>query len=332
MTRNLQVDLLKDCDSWLNSFRRAATAGSAPASAARTLRQLESAILSLCKQSDARCVQDVLVALGGAERVMACSLKWTLKSYLKPIPPLSPSWLSATDDGSAEYRLAASLASVCGKYGDGFIPLRRQLEPVKSGVKNGSLWVGWEENATIDVTWHEGDVVEALNATMARRLVLAQKAGTPAWPDTGRSFANFADIAAFIEGRIDLGRFASLLWGLALLDWPQVPPAARTQSEAEKRILPNSAYGLLKLCFASAPVRTVEVPLVPAIHQRARVGQGAVATQLAARRLRASGLAPAVEQVHQQGATVARVAAALLFPIAPFQINTLAEAVLRPKL
>jgi CRISPR-associated protein Csx17 len=331
VTRHLQVDLLKDCDSWLNSFRRAATSGSAPASAARTLRQLESAIFSLCKQSDARWVQDVLVALGGAEQVMARSLKWTLKAFLKPIPPLSPSWLPAANDGSAEYRLAASLASVFGKYGDVFIPLRRQLEPVKSGVKDGSLWVGWEETATIDVAWHEGNVVEALNAIMARRLLLAQKAGTHTWPDTGRSFASFADIAAFIEGRINLGRFASLLWGLVLLDWPQVPLASRTQLEPEGRIPPNTAYGLLKLCFASAPVRTVEVPLVPTIHQRTRVGQGAVATQLAAHRLRASGFTPAVEQVHQQGATVARMAAALLFPIASFQISALAEAVLRPQ-
>jgi hypothetical protein len=52
---------------------------------------------------------------------------------------------------------------------------------------------------------------------------------------------------------------------------------------------------------------------------------------LAVRRLRASGLAPAVEQVHQQGKAVARAAAALLFPISRFEINALAEMVLRPQ-
>jgi CRISPR-associated protein Csx17 len=88
---------------------------------------------------------------------------------------------------------------------------------------------------------------------------------------------------------------------------------------------------LLKLCFAAVPVREVEVPLLPVIHQRARVGQGNLATQLATRRLRASGLTPAIEGVHQQGASVARAAAALLFPITHFQVAALADMVLRPE-
>lgn len=330
VTRNLHVDLLNDCDTWLGNFRRAAAADTAPASATRALRELESAIFALCKQSDAAQVQGVLVALGGCEQAMARSLKWTMKSFLKPVTPLSPGWLQA-DDGSAEYRLAASLASVFGKYGKNFLPLRRQLEPVKSGVKGGSLWVGWEENAAVDVAWHEGDVIAALNAVMSRRLVLAQKAGAHTWPDAGRRLANLSDIAAFIEGRINLARFAGLLWGLVLLDWPQITHASWPRSESDADTYPGAAFALLKLCFAGAPVRDVEVPLVPVIHERARLGQGALATQLAARRLRASGLAPAVEQVPQQGPAVARAAAALLFPIANFQTNVLVKTVLRPE-
>ena len=142
VTQNVKVDLLNDCDAWLDSFRRAATASSAPASAVRALRRLELAILALCKQGDAERVQDVLVALGGCEQAMARSLSWTVKSYLRPVSRLSSRWLRAADDCSAEYRLAASLASVYGKYGDAFIPLRAQLEPIKCGVKK---WValGW---------------------------------------------------------------------------------------------------------------------------------------------------------------------------------------------
>ena len=331
VSRNLQVDLLNDCDVWMDSFRRAATADAAPASAARALVQLESAILALCRQSDARRVQDVLVALGRCERAMACSLKWTEKAYLKPVLPLPPRWLQAGDDRSTEYRLAASLASVYGKCGDTYMPLRRQLEPIKCGVRNGLLWVDWEETARVDVAWHEGDVIDALNAVMARRLMLARKAGAPSWSDTGRLFASLTDVATFIEGQINFGRFAELLWGLALLDWPQIPGATGSQPELENRIFSDSTYSLLKLCFAAVPVREVEVPLLPVIHQRARVGQGNLATQLATRRLRASGLTPAIERVHQQGASVARAAAALLFPITHFQVAALADMVLRPE-
>ncbi len=324
------MDLLNDCDAWLDSFRRAATAETAPASAVRALRQLESAIIALCKLSDAARVQDVLVALGGCEQAMARSLRWTLKSFLRPVTPLSPRWLHDAADGSAEYRLAASLTSIFGRYGKSVVPFRRQLEPVKSGVKDDSLWVGWEETATVDVAWHEGDVIDALNAVMSRRLVLAQKAGAHSWPDTGRRFAKLSDIAAFVEGRVNLARFADLLWGLALLDWPQIHHAPWPRIKGGDDSFLGAAYALLKLCFAGAPVRDVEVPLVPVIHQRARNGQGALATQLAARRLRASGLAPAVDQVHQQGPAPTRTAAALLFPLADFQIKALANAVLRP--
>jgi CRISPR-associated protein Csx17 len=358
VSRNPKVDLLADCDAWLDSFRRAATAGSAPASAARALRQLELAILALCKQGDAERVQDVLVALGGCEQAMAHSLSWTAKSSLKPVllrstwrgdwngahslswtaksslkpvARLSPDWLQAADDCSTEYRLAASLASVYGKYGDSFIPLRSQLEPVKSVVRNGSLWVGWEPTAMVDVAWREGNVVDALNAVMARRVVLAQKAGVSKWPDTGRCFASPSDVSAFIEGRMNFVRFADLLWGLALLDWPQIQQPAWPQSDSGPASCPGAVFTLLKLCFAGTAVHNVEVPLVPAVHQRAATGQGAAATQLAVRRLRASGLAPAVEQVHQQGEVVARAAAALLFPISRFEINALAEMVLRPQ-
>lgn len=331
VTRNIAVDLLNDCDVWLDSFRRAATADSAPSSAVRALRQLEFTILALCKQGDAERVQDVLVALGGCEQAMTHSLKWTEKSFLKPVSPLSPRWLQAADDCSAEYRLAASLASVYGKYGDTFMPLRSQLEPIKCGVKNGSLWVGWEQTAMVDVAWREGDVVDALNAVMARRLVLAQKAGVPIWPDVGRCFASPSHVSAFIEGRMDFVRFADLLWGLTLLDWPQIQQSRWLRSDSSPSTFPGAVFTLLKLCFAGTLVRNVEVPLVPAVHQRAANGQGAAASQLAVRRLRASGLAPAVEQVHQQGKAVARAAAALLFPISRFEINALAEMVLRPQ-
>jgi CRISPR-associated protein Csx17 len=218
---------------------------------------------------------------------------------------------------------------VYGNYGDSFISLRRQLEPVKCGMKNGALWVGWDELATVDVAWHEGDVIDALNAVMTRRILLAQQAGSHAWPDTGRRFASPSHVAALIEGRIDLDWFAGLLWGLALLDWPQIPAAPWPHSDSEPKTFPGAVFAILKLCFAGVPVRGVEVPLVPDIQQRARAGRGADATQLASRRLRASGLGTSVDQVHQQGPAIMRAAAALLLPSSQLQISALAQAVLR---
>ena len=324
VSRNPSVDLLADIDGWLPSFRAKASSDKAPFSVTRALRRLESAILALCEQGGALAVQDVLIALGHCEQVLARSLKWTIKSFIRPVSLLSSQWIKDANDGSPEYRLAASLASLSGRYGKTVVPFRYQLAP----VFQGRFRVKWAEQATVDVGWHEGDIIQAVNSVMARRLLLASKAGAHSWPDTARFYANLGDVAAFVEGRINLTRFAELLWGFCPVDWPQVAVARSSEQEYN---LPSATLALMKLCFAGTSVRDVEIPLTLAIHQRAAMGNGTTATQLAAHRLRASGLPPAIEQVHEQGESVRRAAAALLFPISETDLNALANAVLRPR-
>jgi CRISPR-associated protein Csx17 len=334
VSRNPSVDLLGEFDPWLIAFRDKAGAGRAPASINRVLRKLESAVFDVCQRTDTARIQQVLIQLGKCEQAMVHSLTWAINSFARPVTPLSYHWLEAANDGSPEYQLAASLSSVHGRYGKNSFSLRRQLEPVTGSTKNGASWLEWDKGCIVDVAWHEGDVIDAMNAVMRRRLVLAQKDGGRIWPDTGRLFAKLSDIATFIENSFNRDRFAELLWGLALLDWPRVPLASRsTASSVEWRgdAFPRSAYALLKLCFAGTPVHEVGVPLLPAIHQHAAAGKGTLATELAAGRLRASGLAPSVERVQLGGPTAATVAAALLFPIARGDVEKLAGAVLRLK-
>ena len=329
--RNQKVDLLNEIDAWLQSFRGKAISQNAPSSVASALRQLESAILSLCRQGNTLHVQGLLAELGQCESMMARRLKWTSDNFLRPVPPLSGSWLSAADDGSPEFRLAASLASVYGRYGNTALPLRCQLEPVRTWIEEGKLVVRWDDCAIANVAWHEGDVVRAMNAVMERRLVLATKEGLDSWPDTGRAVAGLGDITAFIEGRVDSKRFADLLWGFCLLDWPQVSYDATPANKSEDPTFPGVSFALMKLCHAGSSVREVAIPLTPTIHQQAVNGNGAAATQSAARRLLASGLAPALHQVHLLGPSIKRAAAALLFPLSHSDLNALADAVLRPK-
>ena len=93
---------------------------------------------------------------------------------------------------------------------------------------------------------------------------------------------------------------------------------------------PPALYALLKLCFAPRRAREEGIPLVPAIHRRAVAGDGAAASQLAVRRLRASGFPPALREIPLHGAVVQRTAAALLFPLAHCEWTNLRETVLRP--
>lgn len=335
------VTHLQEIDRWLERFRSRARSG--PASVARALRGLEAAVLALCEHGGAAHLLDVLLELGRCERTLAGSLRWTREAGVPPVPPLSPAWLEDADDGSVELRLAASLASVSGRYGAGkgrwaIIPLRAQLEPVETTFPGDRLRVHWREDPGRDVVWSDGELIEDLQRVLARRLLMATQRPAPredeeartSYPDAGRLAADPADVAAFIEGRVDDRRLGELLWACCLLDWPRVF-GRPLRGPHGRDVLPAALYGLLKLCFAGRQVRGIAVPAVPRIHRLARAGQASSACLAAARRLRASGLPPAVERVHVEDAEARRTSAALLFPLGELGVEELARRYLRPR-
>ncbi len=334
--RNARADLLADVDSWLDRFRSRAVSTNppAPASATRALQNLEARILDLCREGRPANIQGVLIALGGCEAAMAHSLKWTKETaFLRPLPLLRPEWLreAGRGDGSTtEFRLAASLASLSGVYGREWLPLRCHLEPVEPGGSAEKPFFKWTDNPGNDLVWHDGDLADALNAILARRLVRAEQTDADRnLPDASRVPVSLADVAAFIEGDTDDALLADLLRGLSLLDWSKVGREDWPARSDGRETVPSSLYALLKLCLQRPPKDENAIPLVPAIHRRAARGDGLEASRLAARRLRASGFPPAVDAIPVRGPVVQRTAAALLFPLSPWQVGQLRLAVLR---
>jgi CRISPR-associated protein Csx17 len=165
---------------------------------------------------------------------------------------------------------------------------------------------------------------------MHRRLVLAEQSGHACWSDLSRVKAGLAAVSAFIEGRVDFEKLASLLWGLALIDWPKFEWSSWSP-RPEPDLWPGAGYGLLKLCFAGQGVRDIEVPINPIIHHQANMGRGVTATAAAARRLKGSDLVPALDSAHLNGEYSRRTAAALLFPLGKKDLDFLASRVLRKK-
>lgn len=346
--------LLDEVDAWLENFRWKAKSQTAPAAARRALRQLEGGIFELCAHGDSLRLQQVLASLGRCEQVMARSSRWTEESYLQPVPALSPDWLRQSDDGSVEFRLAASLASVFGYYGVGEnrrtrLPMRVQLEPVKTWVTDTGLRVRWDFDAAHDVAWSPGHLHDAMNAILQRRLVLAVQTGAASYPDTGRLKASLGDIADFIERRVNDQKLNELLWGCLLIDWSRVEAKhVPTRRELGQTPLPGAFYALLKLCFPGPARRTrgegptpnpgpaaepelEEIPLALQVHRLARAGRGADACREAIRRLRGSGIAPAVAPFEVHGDGAARAAAALLFPLRQRDKALLARIIARPE-
>jgi len=312
-------ELLAPIDSWLGRFRAAATTENAPARAGRALRHLEAAILELCRQGKRRQVQDVLIALGEAEAAMAASPKLRdPKTGLSPIPLLSAEWLTHANDGSPEFRLAAALASI---HHEEVGPLRRHLEPIDP-KSWWSQWPKWSSSPRDpNIVWGGGGLVRNLLAVLNRRTIDAFRHGKQhgeeelLFPGHGRCTAAPGDIAAFIDGDVDDERIEALLHGLILIKWWDVRGHVLEQLRGPKDPIPDAAYALLKLCHLPHKIDGHAVPLVPAITHRAAAGDGTEATRLAARRLRGSGLPPAVDVVNCRGDRARRTAAALMFPV-----------------
>lgn len=327
----LASQLLGPLDDWLNRFRGKALGESAPASVQRASRRVDAAIVAFCKAADPARVQELLIALGEAEAALATSWNWTRENLPQCMPLLEPRWILEASKGvhtrHTEFRLAAALASTLA--GDGVPSLRCHLECIELCGGGERRWAKWTEIASNDVVWHEGPFEDMLNAILSRRILLAEKAGAKSFPDRARISARLGDVAEFIEGRTDPRILVQLLWGLSLVNFGEDSEFFRIQGPTERRS-PSALYALLKLCFTRHTVRDVKIPLIPAIHQRARAGDGFAASSLAARRLRASGVAPAVESIAAYGPVVKRTAAALLFSITQDDLEAISERVLRP--
>ncbi|QDU39641.1 hypothetical protein Mal4_39870 [Maioricimonas rarisocia] len=325
--------LIAPLDPWLDRFRSAASKENAPARAGRALRRLESAILDLCSYGRKEDALAVLIALGEAESAVAVSPRLR-EAVRSPLPLLKVDWLTQTYDRSPEFRLAASLASL---WHPSLGPLRRHLEAVDptSCAKGFPRWSRDGDDPAM--VWGGGNLVRNLNALLRRRIIDVLRLGGEKGenellaPLKGRCPAAPRDIADFIDGRVNDQRIEALLRGLMLLDWKSFKGEHRDLLRGPDHPLPDAAWALLKLCHLPFTLDDVPIRLTPAITMRATSGDGPGATRLAARRLRSSGLPPAVEVVPVQRDRMRRIAAALVFPIEKFTAGRLRRFVQRRK-
>lgn len=363
--RNARADLLADIEQWHDRLRqKAGPTQDAPASVARALNLLERRIVELCREDSTASSQAVIAALGNAERALAKSLKWTTESaYLRPLHGLKPQWLTDADDGEPEFRLAASLAGMRAWLGGKeTLYFRQHLEPLEMGANKERSWASWDKTPSNDVVWHDGDLADSLNAILARRLIRVEKSGARGWPDFSPCVAKLTDITAFIEGRTNDALLADLIWGLSLVDWEtilrtrrsekaarlaaeanaesnessghseadaeQMPQAKVPSIEEEQQAIPSAFYALLRLCFRAAKTDDT-IPLDARILNRAMSGDGTAASELASRRLRASGKAPLIASLPVRGDIARRTAAAMLFPISNRDLQLLEHMILK---
>lgn len=354
---NPKADLLSemDFDLWLSKLRKEASpqAKKSPASITRALLHIESRIFDLCKEGTPQRMQDLLIALGQCERALSYSVKWALEARIRPLAgTLSPNWLSEANTNTPEFRLARSLASTSVWFdknkekdkekGFAFVQFMEPMEPLKEPLKPGKKGFDCYKKHDPDVQWSRKNLVDNLNKVFSRQLVKIKKGAGREFPAVHARPAPLGDVVAFIEGRVDNALIENLIWGLSLINYDPRNPSSQSQAEgntakATGNELPPAIYSLMKLCFlpANLPGNVAldsKIPVQPQIHRQAALAANAEkASELAARRLLASGHPTLVQKLNGLPETTIRSAAALLFPIEDSGIREIKKHVLQPK-
>lgn len=359
---NPKANLLSKMDLWLSKLRAKAgpKAKKAPASITRALLNIESRIFDLCKEGTPQRLQNLLIALGQCERALSYSVKWAIEAGIPPLAgTLSTDWLREANTNTPEFRLARSLASTSVWFdkneekGFAFVqfmePLDSEAESkttqspkLKKPLKPGKKGFRWNKEHDPDVSWSRKDLADNLNKVFSRQLVKITKSNLGEFPRVDAAPAPLGDVVAFIEGRVDDALIENLVWGLSLINYDSRNSSSQNQfkqdaAKATGNELPPAIYSLMKLCFlpANLPGDVVLdslIPVQPQIHRQAALAANAEkASELAARRLLASGHPTLVQKLNGACETTIRSAAALLFPIGNSAIRKIKEHVLQPK-
>ena len=316
-------------------------AGSAKASAAmKSLgNRLEDSIYRFAKNGGgAPALQNVLLRVAEVERYAG---KLRDGDSMPPISGLQRVWEREANDGSAEFRLALSLASIVGE--NGWYAIRENLEPVKR--EDGKLQ--WSKEPGGAFVWNAlNDPLLNMAAVLERRCVDSGRTEDVKHPALGgKRFARLEDVVEFLHGRVDERRVGDLALALSITEMGGKPFVLRPRREEGRRrpTLVPPAYAAMKLTLLprdlqvngrlvsiEEPARIAsEAALIPLL----RAGRIAEAYALASRRLKAStglGVKNKNPQIADGRGNGLRLAAALLFPISKTADSTLADAALLP--
>ena len=329
-----EVPLLAELDRWLDGIRRGSNP---PASVARLLRRVDSAMFQLADQGGPAHLQEVLVAVAGVEAAAGRSRGFLDRARIRPVQHLrAADWLPRLDDGSPELRLAASLAS---QHDDDGACLRWLLRPVRQPHAQSRV-LEWSEGPTAVRGFGTRPLMDVLAAALVRRSITGnarpssedegstEHDGQPEMTGVRTAFRRrvatpLPDVAAFVSGELDDGRLARLLAALLLLDWrwPPVDVRAWFQLGPTGPVAPP-AWAALAPFFHGRPIKLDDgekVSLLPQATWPIRLqSDRAGVIREALTRLRIARLDPAVSDagaIAINGPNGTRLAAALMCPI-----------------
>ena len=318
---------LDDLDLWLPRLRREARDKAAPTRLVNAEKRLIEAIFSVTGHpDDPQKWQMVLLCLGDMEAVMRQGTGFAAQ----PVPRLRPEWVTASYDGTPEYRLALAFALQAANFrrdsGTPIDPIRRHWLPLDKEQPWRFATTGTGSGIMLDmkpeVVMHGRRGLDDAIALIERRMIeSSQREGRhlPLKPARG-TVASTADLNSLLSGKMDLDRV--LVLGRALMALGSRAWAKQRAPIKYPRTIewPDDAWLAIRLCTLPWPLKIrsgfeLNIGTDPAIVRRLAAGDAASALTIALRRLKAAGVNCTLRTGVASYSTARLWAAALAFPI-----------------
>ena len=318
---------IDDLDLWLRSLRREARDQNAPARLAVLEKRLVDALFAVTQRPQSpEFWQNALFQLAMVEEAMAHGSGFAAK----PVPPLRPEWVAASDDGSAEFRLAIALALQASDFhrerGTPIDPIRRHWLPLESQRQARFAITGSGAGARLDVrpevVMHGRHGLDDAIALIQRRMVEASQQGRRhlLLKAAARANACITDLTELLAGNVDLDCTLAMGRALMALDrgaWAEqfIPIESPRTS-----VWPDDAWMAIRLCTLPWPIETrsgskLDIGADPALVRRLIAGDATSSIELALRHLRIAGVRCTVRAGFVPHDKARLWAAALAFPI-----------------
>jgi CRISPR-associated protein Csx17 len=321
-----QARLVDDLSFWLDRLQQLAHDKNSPARLIDAERRLANAVFAvLTHDGSAERWQAVLLAAAAVEAIQVGGTAFKAG----PIPPLSPEWLAASNDGSAEWRLARALGSAAAMYerdGRSLDPVRHHWLPLE---RNARRFREQDKRLVHDARVVMGgrDALVDFAVIVERRMIEAAQRGQrclPLVPARGCG-AHPVDLGALVAGKVDTSRVSALARAFMAVRWDRW--RAETTSAVPEGAWPDEAWIALRLVCLPWPLdESHPVPADGAVVRRLISGDGAAAVDIALRRLGGAGLRPPLRGATADADTTRLWAAALVFPVSHHWARAMARS------
>lgn len=314
VTERKATALLLDIDEWINKIKgKQNQLKNPPKTIGNLLKNMDDAVIGFCTFGQKRYLHKILIMAGRLERAVSQSSNL---QDVGPMPRLSHDWINQCDDGTAEYRLALSVATISANNEK---QIRRNIIPIDNHV-NYPKW----KMGSVSAVWNNTDLVKNMIAVLNRRYLEARMEDSSPQMKSLLS-ATVKDVMDFIEEKTDDRKISDLIPALAAINYdPKKPPKYLNNRDiwGIQDLIPEP-YIVLKsnfppMSYKGTNKKAVYEPTILGLLKAKRIQE---AIHVARRRLVITGHPISTHRKSKDANTIMttrlmdRVTASLLFPL-----------------